>query len=1196
MEQLTSHIRDHHITVLVETRSSNVSQLSDHLSQTHKCFHNTVEFEGRKGQGVAIYVHTSLQDLIQIWKISDNSQTVWLRVSGSVFGVKGMVMLGATYISPQSATRHQSDITHMFSVLHLEISEAQTQSSHIFLMGDFNAHLDNKPDPFDDQFAQVLESFPQLKQPRVGPHIVRSNAAGKCLSAISASIPLIITTGRGKGDRGQPTFFGYNSLAAKIRQPTRTEHLIMSPDLYLQCQGIKVIEDIYLADHRPLACSFDTNGCLLQNDLRLPRDTQKQRTGCSLSWRQELMQDYVASLKAAESEVLEYQRALEAGDVNSTYDHLVTLILQAATRAGMTSKQQPRRARLGLPMPPWFDNKCRAYKAQIRHTAKRRLPVTLLKKAYNSYCRLLKRRYEKQQASAIVDMIDKRDVEAYKIMKVPKRCQVTPISAGTWTEHLKCHFTQKVSRIEGCTSSRLPAMLQPLSDQLRSRQVNPSEIAVLPGPGGRYRQCNETSSELQQTISTPSTYQIPFITELSSCVHASISRMNADASSGFDPFTTPFIKHAVEKCQDENGREHSKNILHPLLTDLFNLVLTEGLLPETWKKTKVIPLYKKEAVLDPKNYRMLAINGCLYRLYANVVRDLLTNWAIVEKKIPDTQFGFCPTRNTNQPLFILRHVLSVAKEKKKKVFAAFVDLTAAYDSIDRNKLWTHLEEIRTPTYLLTAIKGMYDGDMYILIDGDKASDPVIPDKGVKQGCPLSPLLFSLYINDLDRHLDTEVKGAITAIATVRISHCDYADDIMILTNSADDLQSQLNRLSTFARSKRLTVNTDKTKVLVFFSTDTTTLPTFTCNGAPLEFVTEFKYLGIMLNRNGKMDAAATQMSRTFMGAIARVRTAGIKFGIWNRKHAMLWLFQSFALTAGLYGCQIWATNKLSFSSSSHTEAHIRHTCFLKSLLGVKKATETHCLLRETGQMPLYFYWFRCVIRFWNNLLSSNNTLLHQMAQADIRLAKNKSSWSCQVLTALQEIPDAQQFAEAVRSCEKVNMDMFEKVLCNQVTAVWRLLDGVTPQEAHSSSRIMRTYHSHFGLPLGTAKGCWDAVRKSRKPSLPIYLRLNLPSHLVRALSCLRLSSHKLRVETLRYGQRRPYELRICDRCDWHAVQDEEHMIFDCENEDLVSLRAHYQELFTGVEGDSASRLRDFVHQDDVFGVAAFVLQCLRCYS
>ena len=148
---------------------------------------------------------------------------------------------------------------------------------------------------------------------------------------------------------------------------------------------------------------------------------------------------------------------------------------------------------------------------------------------------------------------------------------------------------------------------------------------------------------------------------------------------------------------------------------------------------------------------------------------------------------------------------------------------------------------------------------------------------------------------------------------------------------------------------------------------------------------------------------------------------------------------------------------------------------------------------------------------------------------------------------------------------------------------------VTPQEAHSSSRIMRTYHSNFGIPLGTA------IRKSRKPSLPKYLRQHLPSHLMRALSCLCLSSHKLRVETLRYGQRHPNELKICDRCNLHAVQDEEQMIFDCENEALIYLRAQYQELFQNAEENNASRLKDFVHQNDVFGVAAFVFQCLRCH-
>jgi len=70
------------------------------------------------------------------------------------------------------------------------------------------------------------------------------------------------------------------------------------------------------------------------------------------------------------------------------------------------------------------------------------------------------------------------------------------------------------------------------------------------------------------------------------------------------------------------------------------------------------------------------------------------------------------------------------------------------------------------------------------------------------------------------------------------------------------------------------------------------------------------------------------------------------------------------------------------------------------LLGVKRSTNTHCLLRETGQLPLYFYWFRCVARFWNSLLTSNNALLRKINEADLRLAHQKGSWTFEVLSAL----------------------------------------------------------------------------------------------------------------------------------------------------------------------------------------------------
>ena len=109
---------------------------------------------------------------------------------------------------------------------------------------------------------------------------------------------------------------------------------------------------------------------------------------------------------------------------------------------------------------------------------------------------------------------------------------------------------------------------------------------------------------------------------------------------------------------------------------------------------------------------------------------------------------------------------------------------------------------------------------------------------------------------------------------------------------------------------------------------------------------------------------------------------------------------------------------------------------------------------------------------------------------------------------------------------------------------------------------MRTHHTQFGVPLGIAPGWWDDRKRNHKPMLPIYLRPWIFQPLSRALSCLRLSGHNFLVQTMpRHNSNiRPYELRICDKCDWHSVQDEEHILLDCPHEHLVGLRTQHRQL------------------------------------
>lgn len=84
--------------------------------------------------------------------------------------------------------------------------------------------------------------------------------------------------------------------------------------------------------------------------------------------------------------------------------------------------------------------------------------------------------------------------------------------------------------------------------------------------------------------------------------------------------------------------------------------------------------------------------------------------------------------------------------------------------------------MQLPSLLLQAVKGLYDGDSYVLVDGNDRSAPVMPNKGVKQGCPLSPLLFALYVNDIAPYFATAGEGVLHA-SGMPVTHVMYAGDL-----------------------------------------------------------------------------------------------------------------------------------------------------------------------------------------------------------------------------------------------------------------------------------------------------------------------------------------------------------------------------------------------------------------------------------
>ena len=245
----------------------------------------------------------------------------------------------------------------------------------------------------------------------------------------------------------------------------------------------------------------------------------------------------------------------------------------------------------------------------------------------------------------------------------------------------------------------------------------------------------------------------------------------------------------------------------------------------------------------------------------------------------------------------------------------------------------------------------------------------------------------------------------------------YADDLTLAANSCDNLQIMLNNLAAYASRKGLTVNVRKSQVVVFnpSRSNGSNPPDLKLGGDSLEVVHEFKFLGVMLNGDGCMEHAAEYAARPFMAGIKRVCDMAETFCVQEHPQANLWLFQSFALSAGLYGSQVWCTPHLLRGLRSGklvTDIDLRHLGFLRRVLGVKGTVNNPIVLREAGQLPMQVYWLKSVVKFWNACVQVCSLregtrvscpLLRDVVFADLQLVRDRKQrcWSRDVMDILE---------------------------------------------------------------------------------------------------------------------------------------------------------------------------------------------------
>ena len=132
------------------------------------------------------------------------------------------------------------------------------------------------------------------------------------------------------------------------------------------------------------------------------------------------------------------------------------------------------------------------------------------------------------------------------------------------------------------------------------------------------------------------------------------------------------------------------NQLVSFTTALFNKILEQGTFPDVWSTGIIKPIYKKGDARIPSNYRGITLLPVLGKMFTAIIRDRIWDWADLNNKLNESQFGFRQGRSTIDPIFILSSAIQSYKNKKRTIFACFIDFAKAFDSIKHDLLWSKL--------------------------------------------------------------------------------------------------------------------------------------------------------------------------------------------------------------------------------------------------------------------------------------------------------------------------------------------------------------------------------------------------------------------------------------------------------------------------------------------------------------------------
>jgi len=293
-------------------------------------------------------------------------------------------------------------------------------------------------------------------------------------------------------------------------------------------------------------------------------------------------------------------------------------------------------------------------------------------------------------------------------------------------------------------------------------------------------------------------------------VRESLKKSENGKAPGKDGLPYEFYKSWKEP-ENEQEREIEPDILQ-ILTNVYNDIETRGLQGNSFNEGAMCLLFKKKDRTKIENYRPITLTNTDYKLLTKTIATRLGR--VAENIIHTDQAGFIPGRGLYDNTKLTQVMIDYCEQEEINGCIISLDQEKAYDKIAHDYLWRVLERFKFPQNFIKLIQNLYKNATTTIVLNQVASKRVKIERGVRQGCPMSCILYNIAIEPLACAIrNSNLKGVEVEGLTKRIIVSLFADDTLIYMNEQDDMNEVKEIIEVFCKASTAKFNLEKTEYL-----------------------------------------------------------------------------------------------------------------------------------------------------------------------------------------------------------------------------------------------------------------------------------------------------------------------------------------------------------------------------------------------